>query len=83
MQYLLTEEEYIKLKQAAEDAKKAEVVTINRLCQMVADNLPIKDWPGTETEPKPWKCINSVDYEWYCDNCPVVAVCRAPHHYSK
>lgn len=85
MQYLLTEEEYAQLKQDVENAKKAEINTINHLCQMVADNVLVlpSSKECTDDKPKPYRCIHSVNYEWYCDGCTVRAVCRMKQHYSK
>ena len=87
MQYLLTEEEYTNLVQSArtasEEFKKEHKEIINRLCQMIADKVPLTTYPGTPDNPKPYKCVKSMYRDWYCDNCPVLDMCQMDKHFSK
>ena len=81
MQYLLTEEEYNELR-IQNNAKQRECdIIINDLCQTVANHLPVhvSDPHSPIQKQEPWKCIRSVKYEWYCDNCPVKDICRWPN----
>ena len=82
MQYVLTEEEYKELVDAKKKALKDVENTLQKLCTIAADNLPVKVYWSKEMEP--WKCIHSVkEHEWYCDNCPVQDVCPSNKHWSK
>lgn len=83
MQYILTEEEYKRLKDLAEYEKRRNAKVINELCIMVADHMPITEWPGTKKDPKPWGCVNSREGEWYCDDCPVQHLCLENKIWSK
>lgn len=94
MQYLLTEEEYDSLRQAASNAEKEQRSTIQRLCTMVADTMPIEGWhadsehrqfnkKSTGEKPKaPWGCVITQaatgNPDWYCDRCPVIELCPHP-----
>lgn len=81
MQYILTEQEYNQLVNETKSIKEEYRNTINDLCQMVADNMPIAGWhakydKNKTTEGKsPWGCIKSEEYSWYCDDCPVKHIC--------
>lgn len=81
MQYILTEDEYTKLKSLAEKGKKAPSdKDLQMLCTQVADHMPIEwGWGDNPDIPKPWRCILSVKTEWYCDQCPVKRICPHPH----
>lgn len=91
MQYILSEEEYVKLVDAPKIEKQKSRDTINELCKRVADHEPVKWTWGEDREiPKPWKCIHQDKedefnnyYEWYCDQCPVQKLCTMPKEYSK
>lgn len=83
MQYVLTEEEYLRLKQDVEDIKTSSKETINSLCQMIADKVPLKTYPGTPDNPKPYGCVKSKYRDWYCDNCLVKDICQMSKHFSK
>lgn len=74
MQYLLTEEEYEKLSGEKSLVLEKMQFKIDDLCQMVADNMPIKLSP--EGEAKPWGCIKS-KLDHYCDCCPVKNDCNS------
>ena len=82
MHYLLTEAEYNKLNQGIEKERERLKDTVNRLCQGLADFMPVEDW--RHDSPSPWQCIKSVSIEWYCDGCPVKTACMEPSkHWSK
>lgn len=72
MQYLLTQEEYDALRKAGEEEKKRLHDTLQDLCTLVADHMPVEGYPR---EGKPWGCIRTVKHEWYCDQCPVRNAC--------
>jgi hypothetical protein len=82
MQYILTEEEYNTLLNSGKIRKKEDQDTINRLCQMVADNkLVTVHW---SKEIAPWGCIHTRGKDnWYCDECPVKKMCGLPKNWSK
>jgi hypothetical protein len=74
MMYILSEEEYREL-----TAKKATGIGLSEeklqtLCTEIANEMPVV-WGWGGPDPKPWKCIITAKYEWYCDNCPVQAIC--------
>lgn len=83
MQYILSQEEYDDLVYQSKKAKSLpSEEELQKFCTLVADTLPITvKWSD---EIAPWRCILSVDYEWYCDQSPSRKIC--PHkykHYSK
>lgn len=82
MQFLLTNEEYRKLLSELEAAKVARKETVQKLCTMVADNMPVpRPWADDKT-PAPWGCILSDATDpGYCDDCPVSDDC--PNDYKK
>lgn len=78
MMYILTEEEFKALQKKSrkitEDAQK----TLQELCTRIADSeILTEGW----MEGKPWGCIHSKKYEWYCDNCPVQKQCPEEYKY--
>lgn len=81
MQYLLTEEEYQKLKKSAEKPPitKATKEELLKFCKMVAENLPI-DLYG-DGELSPWGCIIDSEDEHVCDLCPSRMIC--PYEYKE
>ena len=81
MQFILTEEEFKALVEKAEKAQSLDKDILQDLCTKVADHMPVKYW-GRETA-EPWKCIHSVEEEWYCDECPVTDVCPSIKRWSK
>lgn len=72
MMYILTEEEYVELKQAKSEKIQMSKKKLQTLCTKIANEMPI---PHRGQDPKPWTCIHSHDFEWYCDNCPVQEIC--------
>ena len=80
MQFLLSQEEFdeLKARKAADD--KATKETLQKLCTMVADHMPIDipSWPGWKRGP--WKCVINSKNEHYCDHCPVEEIC--PNEYK-
>lgn len=83
MQYLLSEEEYAALTQAAEVGKRITMQQLGELCRDVANHKPTFTGWDRQHEARPWKCIRDSRGEWYCDECPVQKMCTYPHHYSK
>lgn len=86
MQYILSEEEYSNLHKQIIDAKLENTKIINELCQMVADHMPITEYPGTVDNPKPWVCYKTKEktdrWGWYCDECPVKRYCKEEKRWS-
>ena len=84
MQYIFTEEEYFKLRDAPKHVAKEKENLINYLCVEVAINKPVKYWGNTEA--KKWGCIHA-DFEderaEYCDECPVQKHCTKSKSWSK
>lgn len=82
-QYLLTEDEYQKLKESAERQSDESRESINELCTMVADHMPIeRDW-APDAPPSPWGCVVTANLEHVCDDCPVQHMCLRPKKWSK
>jgi hypothetical protein len=80
MMYILTQEELDTLNNKNELAAITARQVLQDLCTRVANLEPVKSgW----YEGKPWGCIHTVDYEWYCDDCPVQAVCPSRKSWSK
>jgi len=78
MQYLLTEEEYMKLVTRGEVIREEAKETIMDLCQRVADNEPVKRSWQKDKKLEPWKCLRTTKIS-YCDECPVQEVCTFEH----
>lgn len=81
MQYLLSEEEYLSLKNAEAKAKEKVKNDLQTLCTMVCDNTPItRYWEDPKEEKRPWRCILSTNHRGhYCDECPVKKLCPCEH----
>jgi hypothetical protein len=75
MQYILTQEEYDKLKSDQTPRLALSNSKLQKLCTKICDEMPI-DRPWSQEDPKPWGCILSTS-DWYCDLCPVQKIC--PH----
>ena len=72
--YILSEEEYKEL-----IAKKAYGIGLSKkklqtLCTKIANEMPVV-WGWGGPDPKPWGCLLTEEGEWYCDTCPVQAIC--------
>lgn len=84
MQYILTQKEYDNLLNMGKERKQKTIDDLQKLCTMVADHMPIRPSWVKKEEPEPWRCILSVDYQWYCDDCPVKKMCPNKYkNYSK
>lgn len=84
MQYILTEEEYQALLNANTAFAKKHEETLQKLCTMVADHMPVKKPWDKKAAPQPWGCLLTMKGEWYCDECPVSDYCPYPYkEYSK
>lgn len=68
MQYILTQEEYDKLKSEQTPRLALSNSELQNLCTKICDEMI---HPG---DP-PWGCILSTSYEWYGDECPVQTIC--------
>jgi hypothetical protein len=79
MQYLLTPEEYLSLNRKSKELNDEAKKTIQTLCTMVADNMPVVNECLVDKTPKPWRCILTEGHEWYCDGCPVRTLCPYEH----
>lgn len=80
MQYLLSEQEYLELKNSAAKERASAEKIIQDLCSQVADNLPVVvPWDGGLNEKLPWGCILTKEGDGVCDGCPVQDVCPHPH----
>jgi hypothetical protein len=76
MMYLLTQEEFTRLKTARNsEAIEMQKSKLQTLCTKIADTMPIEWGWGADPDPKPWGCILSESEEWYCDQCPVQEIC--------
>jgi len=78
MQYILSEDEYSKLKNTIKKERQDLRGTFQHLCSEVARNKPIKFWGNDEA--KIWGCILQSDDEnaimtEHCDECPVQQLC--------
>jgi hypothetical protein len=65
MQYILTQDEYDRLKKQISNAKEEYKGTIDYLCMLVANHMPLTTYPGTKEEPEPWdveyqKTVNGI-----------------------
>ena len=87
MQYILSEEEYTALKDAAKARLELNQKGLQELCTEICNTMPVKYW-GNE-EAMPWGCMLTADddngyNEWYCDECPVKKICPCTYKsYSK
>ncbi len=78
MQYLLTEDEYLDLTTKHSQNLRLQQKELQELCSKIADEMPIqRDWDANNH--KPWGCILTAKYEWYCDKCPVQKICPNPY----
>ena len=86
MQYILTEEEYIKLKVKRQQLNNQELENIQQACTLACDNTPIYFWGRKIASP--WRCIltvmkkneeNGTQDKWYCDKCLVQDACPYKH----
>lgn len=85
MQYLLSEEEYNKLVNRGKEREEELRETLQKLCTMVCDHMPVRrEWEDEEEPDRPWGCTLSQEGEWYCDECPVQDECPSNRkEYSK
>ena len=76
MQYLLTQEEYSDLLSKIEEKKRfPSEKELQKFATMIANEVPVKSgWD----KGKVWGCIKTVEYEWYCDDCPAQKICPYP-----
>jgi hypothetical protein len=79
MMYVLSEEEYRGLVDKRSTALRLEQQELQALCTKVADEMPVKwGWGANPDIAEPWGCILTRTREWYCDQCPVQAICPNP-----
>ncbi len=85
MQYILDEQEMKNFQDMQARLKHLpSVEKLQLMCTKIANEWPTwKGWDG-KSNPEPWECILTVDYEHYCDECPVQSICPAQgKHWSK
>lgn len=76
MMYILTQKEFDELQLKKKQITKDDQKVLQDLCTRVADSeILTKGW----MKGKPWGCIKTKNYEWYCDDCPVRNVCPEPY----
>lgn len=82
MQYILTEEEYNKLRSTQARSLELDKRRLQELCTKIANEMPVtRHW--SESDTSPWGCIiheDDSDREHYsnfgyCDLCPVITIC--------
>lgn len=86
MQYILTEEEYKKLKEAQEARIKLSEKKLAELCTKIADTMPVTVPWAKKAPPEPWGCIVTREkegVEHWCDECPVLEICPRFQRFSK
>lgn len=77
MMYILTEEEYKKLRDRP--VLGIDKKQLQTLCTDICNAMPVKvDWMDTI---EPWQCILTTSGDHYCDECPVKLIC--PHPYKE
>jgi hypothetical protein len=75
MQYILSEEEYRKLKSIQDIELAIQKKELQDLCTKIADTMPvIIEWSSDPEVPKVWGCILTRK-SGYCDRCPVRSIC--------
>jgi hypothetical protein len=76
MQYILSEEEMEEVRNLRAEMKSLpSVEKLQKMCTKIADEWPsFHGWDG-KSDPEPWGCVLSVEYEHYCDECPVQTIC--------
>lgn len=83
MQYILSEEEYKRLKAEKEAPVIARKKALQKLCTDAANSIVLKSgWRKGHV----WGCILDKESgnEWYCDECPAQEFCPYPSkHWSK
>lgn len=76
MMYILTQEEYDRLRGARDMMDKAVTAELQRLCTLAAQHVPVyRSWNTDDMSP--WGCILAPEYKdpSYCDCCPVNQIC--------
>lgn len=91
MQYILTEDEYNKLKDYAVKRNEKEKEKLFTFCKHIADTMPVVGWHADTDDDAViingkkaavWGCIYTVD-DWYCDECPCTQICPMNKRWSK
>ena len=83
MQYILTQEEYDKLRAVQKTSVALEKKKLQALCTKIANEMPVVWGWGQVPDPKPWGCVFHEDDSdpeqyanfGYCDKCPVQEIC--------
>lgn len=82
MQYILTQEEYDKLRSTQKRAIDMDTKKLQALCTKIANEMPVtRTW--NKADHSPWGCIiheddadpEHFDNFGYCDQCPVQEIC--------
>ena len=74
MQYILTEDEFMDLKNKADNY--TDLDKLQEFCTRVANEMPIHFWELEEAMC--WGCIRNIDEDahmGYCDECPSKEIC--------
>ena len=77
MQYLLTEAEYMALKDSQTKRAKVAHDKMQGFCTQAAMHIPVtRHWAPSEL-PAPWGCILGPreQHPGYCDKCPAQDLC--------
>lgn len=80
MKYILTEEEYEKLKKDQLGVSILKSKKFQEFCTLAANKIPVKrPWDENGEKETPWGCIiNNADVV-YCDLCPAIKFCQYEH----
>lgn len=80
MNYLLSQEEYDKLRAEGMQRTIANKKQLQEFCTLIACEMPILFWGRTEKAV--WGCILSKEHNpGYCDKCPSQEFC--PHEHKR
>lgn len=80
MQYILDEKEMEAVRKLRSDQIHLPSSKIlQEMCSKIADEWAT--WTGWDenSNPEPWGCVLTTDYEHYCDRCPVQDICPNPN----
>lgn len=76
MEYLLSQEEYDKLRTEGTTRSKKAREQLQRVCTLAAENVPVKIPYIKDRPEEPWGCILTEKTKCgYCDHCPVQRDC--------
>lgn len=83
MMYLLTKEEFDRLRSDAKNCRDSQTAALQAVCTLAANHVPVRrPWNSESDDPRPWGCILNPDKKTspgYCDECPVQDACPYEH----